>query len=135
MTELAQELEGYIVPVKVTNNPEPAKKSKLRSTVKSYSIDPVNVPTALLAPYNPKRVMAHVTTNDTSCVISLDNPSNSPVTSTAGNAPPGNSIQLGTMGNGFDGYDIYGPDPIWAVAIVGNAVTRVNIVQTYESEE
>jgi len=119
----------------VEDDTKPAKRVCYRSTLKSYSIDNVNQPTVLLAPYNAKRYVAHVTTNDTSCIITLDNPANTPVVSAAATAPTGNSIQLGTMGNGFDGYDIYGPDPIWAVSVQGNAVTRVNIVQTFYAED
>lgn len=106
-----------------------------RSTLKSYSIDNVNQPVVLLAPYNAKRYKCRITTNDTSCVLTMDNPGNTTIVSAAATAPQGNSIMIGTMGNGFDGYEIYGPDNIYAQSVQGNAVTRVNIIQTFYVDE
>lgn len=129
MTEILQELEQEIVGVRIHADNRKSSKRYLRSTIKCYAIDNVTVPTVQLAPFNPNRASAVITTNDVACVVTQDNPPPTTVASAAANAPPGNSAHISPMGNGFEGIEIFGPDPIWAISITGNTQTRVNVIQ------
>lgn len=129
MTDIIGEIEAAIVPVRVKKDTRKEAKRYLRSTLKCYAIDNVTVPTILLAPFNPNRYSALITTNDTACVVTQDNPSPTPMVSSAAQAPIGASSHISPMGNGFEGIEIFGPDPIWAISIQGNTVTRVNVIQ------
>ena len=119
-----------VVPVAIHSQ---ATKKKVRSSkVKAYLLHPTTNPIQQIAPYNSWREKLEVNSNDSSVVIAMDLPSADqvPSPSTSAIAPAGEAVILGTTGNGFPGYTIFGPDPVWAIAIVGNGNSRINVIQT-----
>lgn len=129
MTDIIGEIEAAVVPVRIKADNRKNKKRYLRTTLHCYSVDNVNQPTALVAPYNPRRFKVVITPNDTQVIITQDNPSQSTQTDTTAIPPAGASIRSVTAGTGFNGHTIYGPDNVWAVSITGNGAARVNVVQ------
>jgi len=132
MTVIIQEAEEAledIVNVHVVKDETKPRRRYLRTTLKSYTVDNVNIPAVMVAPYNPNRSHAHIVTNDTNIVITQDNPSNSVATSAAATPPAGASVHCSTMGNGFPGIIVHGPDPIWVQSISGLGATRVSVMQ------
>ena len=117
--------------VGITLEEDLTQKRRLVSNAKTFSVDTVNNPVQLIVPFNPSRYKTFIVSNDTTCVVTADNPPGAtPITTVGATPPPGASIVVGTTGNGFDGYEIYGPDPLWAIAIVGNTITRLDVIQT-----
>ena len=110
---------------------ETTPKRRLRTQTKTYFIHPTTNPFQAVAPYNPNRYKTMIVAVDVSIVITMDLPTVTPDPTTGSLAPNGTSVVCGTTGNGFDGYDIYGPDPLWIVAILGNGNCRVDVVQTF----
>jgi hypothetical protein len=135
VTEVIEQLEAAIVPVHIEKDNRPKKRRYLRTTLHSYSVDPVTNTQFLALPYNPRRHFAIVTTNDAAVILTKDNPTTVPIVSTAASPPPGASVHIATMGNGFPGYQYFGPDAAWIVAVSGAAATRVCVVQHIWCEE
>jgi hypothetical protein len=129
MTDIIQEIEAAIVPVRIHTDSRKESKRYLRTTLHSYSIDPVTNLTVQVLPYNPRRYRAIITSNDSGVILTKDNPSPATQTDTAAIPPQGASVHLATMAVGFPGYEYFGPDPLWAVAIAGGAATRICILQ------
>jgi hypothetical protein len=129
MTEIIHEIEAAIVPVRIHTDNRKESKRYLRSTLKSYTIDPTTNLTVQVLPYNPRRYMAIVTSNDSGAILTKDNPAPASQTDSAASPPQGASLHLATMSVGFPGYEYYGPDPLWAVAITGGAATRISVIQ------
>ena len=129
MTQILQELEAEIVGVQIVKDETQPVQRYLRSFMKSYTIDNVNIPTVQVAPYNPRRSHLQVFTNDTNIIVTQDNPAPTTQTSAAATPPQGASVHCSTMGNGFPGIIIHGPDPVWAVSIQGLGATRISVIQ------
>lgn len=129
MTDIITEIEAAVVPVRIKHDNRRSKKRYLRTTIKCYSIDPVNNPVVLGIPYNVNRYKVVVTTNDAGVIVVGDNPGTVSQVDSAGSPPAGSAIHVGTMSAGFNGVTLYGPDMYWLQAITGAAATRVNVIQ------
>jgi hypothetical protein len=117
-----------IVSIAIKEDTLPRKR--LTSNIHTYLVNAAN-PVVPLTAYNIMRHKVRVTSNDVAVIITQDNPPGGQVNpnNTASLAPQGASVVLGSTGNGFPGYDIYGPDPLWAVNIQGNGNCRVEVVE------
>jgi hypothetical protein len=105
-------------------------KRRLTSNIHTYEVNATN-PVQQLTGFNTMRHKVRVSSNDVSVIVTQDNPpgGQSNPNNTASLPPQGASVVLGTTGNGFPGYDIYGPDPLWAVNVQGNGNCRVEVVE------
>jgi hypothetical protein len=118
-------------PVRVSIESDSEKDRCLTTKMHSYELNNGTFPVQPILEYNPRRYKAHISSADVSIVLSQDNPpggQTSPA-NTGGLAPQGAQIVCGTLGNGFPGWDIYGPDPLWAISIQGNGNCRVMVTE------
>ena len=129
MTDIIGEIEAAVVGVRVVEDRRKKTRRYLRTTLKCYSIDPVNNPVVAAIPFNPNRYKVVVTTNDAGVIVTSENPGTASQTDTASSPPGGAAVHVGTMGAGFNGVTLYGPDAFWLQAITAAAATRVNVVQ------
>lgn len=129
MTDIIHEIEAAVVGVKIVEDKRRSTKRYLRTTIKCYLLDPVNNPVVAAIPYNVNRYKTIITTNDAGVIVTSDNPGSTSQVDTAASPPGGAALHIATMGVGYSGATIYGPDALWLQAITGAAVTRVNVIQ------
>lgn len=121
--------------VDISLEEESTPKRRLRSFGHVYEVNAAN-PIVPLVPYNVNRYKTFIVASDVSVMLTMDLPTVAPEPANTGALTPNTGIVCGTTGNGFDGYEFYGPDPIWAVNILANGNCRVNVVQTvWEAED
>lgn len=121
--------------VDISLEDEVTPKRRLRSFCHTYEVNAAN-PIVPVVPYNVNRYKTFIVAVDVSIIVAMDLPTVGPDPANAGGLVPNTGIVCGTTGNGFDGYEFYGPDPIWIVNVQGNGNCRVNVVQTvWEAED
>lgn len=110
-------------------------KKRLRSFIRTFPLHPANNPIQLVAPFNPNRYKCTIFESDVGMIIATDLPTVVPSLTAPGVLPEGTAILSSSTGNGFDGFEFYGPDSIWVVAITGNTACRVSVIQTFWEDE
>ena len=123
--------------VKVAVKGERKKEVSYKTVIKSYEIHPTTNPLQMVAPFNPSREKCWISPVDVTIVVTNDLPPQDQIPSqtvSGGICPQGAAALLASQGNGNNGYEFYGPDALYVVAIAGNTACRVNVSQLVRAD-